>query len=497
MKTLLKHLLVLSTMSLQNSYCTDVNNIDVTIEKIDSSNFNTEYLQSIVQDSNDIYHSIENNKHYVFDKQSSKYIIFSSQQLSNTINEIFANTNKKIYRIIYNLQKLSFILNNNDLNIFKNIDNIVKKIMPLCEEYSIANLGPKPILYGPKVLEGILPTINNQFINGLNFQIDLTKTIFRTVDDFLKCYEKMFLQVPILYNCIDCTLLGKLISQVDYYINAMNYIKCCLNNTNNNSEYLSCNNTKNSNMINIIDERISIIRNLHDFLNLNEHYITENLKQIFDNGCNILSEALDVQYQEIDINELLNTFFNKLDNINNLPENERQDLLRAFIRNTLTNMYVHKLILLLEDIEIINKFKYFLNRNDIKQFSFHDLFADHSNHTWDEVISDCEILDTMNGSNTGKSIVKTPIEKKIEMYYEKWLMFCNEYILGTNLSIKRIQNNKNNNIKELKKIMLEYLGNMKTYLLNETKKYETIMNNNESLVPINFWKQKQIDFKTC
>ena len=500
MKTLLKYLLVLSTILLSNAYCINTNNMAVQIAEKDSSNFNTEYLQDIVQNSNNISHNNVNNEYYVLDEQNLQKITFSKQQLSHTINAIFTNTYNKImsinninpndlklklqtaepfYRIIYNPQKLKFILFDNDLNIFNTISNIVNEIKPLCEEYAIANLGPKSILYGIETLEGILPTINTQFINGLNFQVDLTKTRFRDVDDFTKYYIEMFATAPTLRNCIDSSLLEKLINQTDCYIhNTIKQIEYWLNNYN--PKYLLSNNT-NNNIIGIICKKISIIHKLRDFLNLNKQYITKNLEQIMINRFNIFAELSSTQYEEININELLNNFFYKLENINNLPESEKQDLLTAFFRNTIKFEYVQKLILSLNNIEIINKLNYYLNRNDIKQFGIRNIFADFENKMWNEAINDCE------GCN---------IEEKLEEYYKNWLMFCNDHIhISINPSIERIKNNKNNNIKELKNTMLEYLVKMKNYLLNETNKYATIMKNKQSLVPNNFWKQKQINFK--
>ena len=489
MKTLLKHLLVLSTILLSNVYCTDNNsNVNTHIEMKESCDFDNKYLQDIIQYSSYVLYSNKKNKYCIFDEQNQQFILFQEQQLLNNIKEILTDTYINIlntpnlesklniaepfYRIVYNQQKLSFILNNNDLNVFKIINNILDKIKPLCKEHAVANLGPKSILYGLDMLEGTLPTINNQFTSCLNFQIDFTKTYSRNKKEFKTYYDRILTDVSSIQKCINVKLLNKLIIRTNKYIDTINYFK----------NMVDINNNVQMNILtNVIDERISIVNNLNDFFVINSQSIFKNLNQILTNRINLLNEAWDTQVEEIDINELLKEFFYKIDNIDYLQEKEKTDLYQAFFNNLFINKYIRERVLLLNNTETINKLNNILKQTKVREFNINTTFEIQKNNTWSSIR-------TKNCSELGK---------KLEVYYSIITMFCNNCIhTKINPIIDAIKQNNNSNIKELKNTILEYLEGIKNYMINETKKYESIMENNQSLVPINFWKQKQIDFKT-
>ena len=495
MKILLKHLLVLSTILLSNAYCINTSNITAQISEKNSSCFNTNYLQNIVQNSNNIPYDSVNNEYYVIDKQNLQKIIFSKQQLSNTFNEILTNTYNKImsinnvnpndlklklqtaepfYRIIYNPQKLGFILYDNDLNIFNTINNIVNEIKPLCEEYAIANLGQKSILYGIQTLEGTLPTINNQFISGLNSPIDFTRTHSCNKWQFKSYYDKMLRKVQSIQNCINVNLLEKLTMQVILYISAIDYAKIFLNKNNiNNSAYIN-------KLINTINDRINIADNLVNFLVKNRESIIKNTRQISANCNNLFREAWNKQMEEVNVYELLNRFFNEITNSYNFQKAKRIDVFLAFFDNLILNKKNLEVILNSNDITLINKLNYFFNRDDIRNVNTKIGLKM-------EMMSNWDLLRVKKGVG---------IERKYEIFCEIIIMMLNDRIQKTiNPIIDIIKNNKNNNTNKLKSTLLSYFYTIKNCTINEIQKCGLFLDKTKSLVPIDFWKQNQIDYK--
>ena len=489
MKNLILYTIAIQTLLLQNVHCIDNNNANSPIEVIESCNFDDKYLQDVLQYSNRILYSNKSNKYCIVDEQNQQFIIFQKQQLLNIFEEILTNTYSNIlntpnlesklsvaepfYRMVYHRQKLSFILNNNDLNIFQTIDNIVNKIKPFCEEHAVANLGPKSILYGMDILEGTLPTINNQFISGLNFQIDFTKSYSRNKKDFKTYYDKILINVPSIQRCINVKLLNELIVTTNRYINTVDYFKKLVN-TNNNEQI--------SQLVSIIDNRISIVNNLNNFFIINGKSILTNVNQILVNRTNLFNEAWDTQIEEVNINELLYKFFEKLNHIDDLQVDEKTDVYHDFFNNLCVNKTIRDKILLINNTKIINKLNNFLKRADVRKFNTNYTFEIQKKNTWNSIrITNSNVMD-----------------KKLEAYHEMITMFCNNCIqTKINPVIEDIKKNNSDliTIKELKNTILEYLEEIKNYMINETKKYEIFCNNKQSLVPINFWKQKTIDYK--
>ena len=326
-------------------------------------------------------------------------------------------------------------------------------------------------MYGIEKLEASLPTINNQFINGLNFQMDFTRTQSYNKKKFKECYEKIFTNIPAISGCVKLGRLNGMIQNSVYYREMGDTLSYII-------KYYSKSESK---LTNNIDRYVTILSNLESFLRDNKDSILENLKQIFIN-CEktLFKEAWNTQIEEIEIDKLLELFFNKLENSDNLPEEERQDVFKAFFDNLVSNKRNLKAILKSNDIEILNKLNYFYNRSDIKEFNTNGIFKIQMMHNW-------------NSLRMKKGV---GIEKKYEVFCKTATIACNDCIHGViNKIINTIKGNKNNNSKELKTTLLEYLEAMKNYAINEIQKCGLFIDKTQSLVPNNFWKQKTINYK--
>ncbi len=225
--------ILMLALSISSTYCTQDNGIERNIELRDSSTVESHQLSQIVQDTSNIFKVDDTNGYGIIDAQNAQLILFSEEQLGNIINNILEQTYNDIksagdakskincaepfYKILYHPHKLSFTLKKENVNTFNNINNITSELEPLCKEHAIANTC-KDTLYGLDKLAASLPTINEQFINGYNFQIDFTKLYGVNKDKFKEHYRDMLYTVPATKNCLNFKNIELLLQVLDLHI---------------------------------------------------------------------------------------------------------------------------------------------------------------------------------------------------------------------------------------------------------------------------------------
>ena len=232
-----KFAILMLALSVSNTYCIQENIIGTEMQLQDSSTIESNQLSKIVQEADDVFQVDDTNNYGVMDSQNAKLAILSEQQLGNTINDLLLQFYNKIkgtndskikaaepfYKILYNPSKLSFTLYKEDINTFDHINNIINELKPLCKEHAIANVG-KDTLYGLDKLEASLPTINEQFIDGYNFQIDFTKSYIYNEKKFTNHYRDMLYTVPATKNCVNFTNIEQLLKLLEMHSQNINNI---------------------------------------------------------------------------------------------------------------------------------------------------------------------------------------------------------------------------------------------------------------------------------